>query len=82
VLSQVDGETGRSYTYSELRRNVIRCAAALSNMGVRSGDRVCIILFNCVEYPIVVMGAMQLGAICVPINYMFTKRKLSVLCRS
>jgi len=70
---QVDGNTGRSITYAELRCNVIRCAAALCGLGVKRGDRVCILLTNCVEYPIIMMGIMQLGAICVPVNFMYTK---------
>jgi long-chain acyl-CoA synthetase len=70
---QVDSDTGRHCTYAQLRHDVIHCAAALSHYGLRQGDRVCILLTNCLEYPIVFLAVMQLGAICVPLNYMLTK---------
>ena len=83
---QVDGANGSNITYSELRRNVIRCAAALYSFGMRRGDRVCLLLTNCIECPIVMLAIMQLGAICVTINYMFTKclftLRLSILLLS
>ena len=45
-----------------------RYASALASLGVRAGDRVGLVLENGPEYPSVILGIWQLGAIAVPLR--------------
>jgi long-chain acyl-CoA synthetase len=58
-------------TYSELDDRVRRVAAVLEGMGVRSGDRVGVMIPNCFEWFEAVHGAGRLGAVAVPLNVHF-----------
>ncbi|MFC1804762.1 long-chain fatty acid--CoA ligase [Candidatus Omnitrophota bacterium] len=48
-----------------------RLAAGLIGMGVKSGDRVALLLDNCPHFIISYYAVLKAGAIVVPINYMF-----------
>jgi len=70
---QIDDVGGRQYTYSQLVDHVHNCATSLSELGLRLGQRVCILLANCIELPVAFLAVQRLGAICVPINPTVTK---------
>ncbi len=55
-------------TFAEVNARVNRVARGLADLGVRKGDRVLIMLPNCLEYLFVWWGANKLGAIEVPVN--------------
>ena len=55
-------------TFAQVNAIVNRVARGLADLGVRKGDRVLIMLPNCLEYFFVWWGANKLGAIEVPIN--------------
>ena len=55
-------------TYQELADLVGRSAAALSECGVRPGDRVLILLEDSPAFAAAFWGAIRLGAIAVPLN--------------
>ena len=59
---------GKRLTYQELEEGVKRFATAISQMGVKKGDRVASILPNCPQFPIAYYGAMRAGAIFVQMN--------------
>lgn len=56
-------------TYRELNENVNRIAHCIKDMGVKKGDRVSVMLFNCPELLEVYFAAAKLGAIFVPLNF-------------
>jgi acetyl-CoA synthetase len=60
-----EGEPGdsRSVTYAELLDDVCRFANALSELGVRKGDRVAIYLPMILELPIAMLACTRIGAI-------------------
>ena len=55
-------------TYQELLQDTLRTARLFHDLGVRRGDRVCLLLPNGREFLYSWMGLSRLGAICVPIN--------------
>jgi crotonobetaine/carnitine-CoA ligase len=55
-------------TFAEANRTVNRIAHGLAALGVRKGDRVLLMLPNCLEYLYVWWAANKLGAIEVPVN--------------
>jgi long-subunit acyl-CoA synthetase (AMP-forming) len=54
--------TGRSLTYGQWRERSRAVAGGLAGMGVKRGDRVALMLTNRLEFHIVDMGAVLLGA--------------------
>jgi len=64
---------GVSLSYAELAERTDRFAASLMGLGVRPGDRVGILMPNCVEYVLAILGAAKAGAVSVPINGRFKR---------
>jgi non-ribosomal peptide synthetase component F len=52
----VCGVTHEARTFSELHDGAKRMAVALARDGVRKGDAVVLHSFNCIDYPMVVLG--------------------------
>jgi fatty acid CoA ligase FadD9 len=55
-------------TYGEVWARVRAVASALTNVAVRPGDRVCILGFSSVDYTVIDMALIPLGAISVPLQ--------------
>jgi long-chain acyl-CoA synthetase len=66
---QFDSATGTwiSFTWEEVRRQVTRWQAALIQEGMAPGDRVAVMLKNCVEWIIFDQAALGLGLVTVPL---------------
>ncbi len=56
-------------TYSELNSNANRVANGITAMGLRKGDKVGILLYNCSEIVEIYYGMAKAGIISVPINF-------------
>jgi long-chain acyl-CoA synthetase len=67
---------GSQITYWELQFQVIRMANAMLEAGVKKGDRVGILLANCPQFVITFWALLQIGAIVVNLNPMYTKEEL------
>jgi long-chain acyl-CoA synthetase len=63
-------------SYAQLVDQVDRCASALAGLGVRSGDRVAMLLPNLPQFVIGFYGALRLGAIVVNTNPTYTAREI------
>ena len=68
----------RSYSFKDVRRRVNSLVNALADLGVRKGDRVGILAYNCPQY-FEVYGLSKAGMVCVPLNYRSVGRELSYL---
>ena len=66
----------RRVTYGELLNLTEKMAAALSEAGVKKGDRVGLMLPNCPEYVIGFFGAMRIGAVATQVNPLYVGREL------
>jgi acyl-CoA synthetase (AMP-forming)/AMP-acid ligase II len=73
---------GRSVTWRELDRRVDRIANALRARGLVAGDRVAMLLGNCVEIVELYFGIARAGLIAVPLNWRLTNSELSQLLQS
>jgi len=67
---------GRELTYRELAEQVESFAAALSDLGVKKGDRVAIHLPNSTQFPIAYFATLALGAVVVPCNPLYVAREM------
>ena len=59
----------RAISYRALNIAINRVAHALQTMGVKKGDRVASLFFNCPEFIEVYFATAKLGAIYVPLNF-------------
>jgi 4-hydroxybenzoate-CoA ligase len=62
----------RSLTYSELQACTIAFARALQALGVRQENRLAIILYDTIDFPIAFWGAVRAGVVAVPVNTLLT----------
>src|SRR4051812_33646334 len=63
-------------TYQTLLAQVTKLSAYLYEKGVRSGDRIGIMLPNCPHFVVAFYAAARLGAIVVQVNPMYTPREV------
>lgn len=64
-------------TYRELHSLVRSAAAALHDLGLRKGDRLCLLLPNRPEYSIAWMAASMLGVVLSPMNPSYKEREIA-----
>lgn len=57
------------YTYGRLNEGINRCAHLLQDMGLAKGDRVCVLMLNCIEFLEIYFATARLGGIFVPLNW-------------
>ncbi|MGW0791965.1 3-phosphoshikimate 1-carboxyvinyltransferase [Streptomyces sp. NPDC002911] len=68
-------------TWSELAEQVDRTAALLLRLGVRPGENVAYQLPNRVEFVVLSLAALRVGAVCCPVISFFRKRELNFVLR-
>ncbi len=76
----VEGERGVSYrrvmTWEDFNRKSNRFANLLLSRGIGKGDKVAILLMNCLEWLPIYFGILKTGAIAVPMNYRFDSNEI------
>jgi fatty-acyl-CoA synthase len=65
-----------SLTFRQLNRQANQLARGLLSLGITTGDRVAILAFNCLEYPVVNYAVAKCGGILVPVNFRYKKDEL------
>lgn len=70
---------GTEITFWDLKQQILRMANALGEMGVKKGDRIGVHLPNCPQYIIAYYAALNLGAVVVNLNPMYTVDELKAL---
>ena len=68
-----------NFSYQELAQRAAKVAGALHACGVKRGDRVGLLLGNCVEWLDVCLGAGAVGATVVPLSTWSTRSELAFL---
>lgn len=61
----------REITWGVFDEKANRVANMLLNRGIKKGDRVAILMFNCLEWLPIYFGILKTGAIAVPFNFRF-----------
>lgn len=72
----IDGTTGRVITYTRLKQDVGRVAAALAERGFGKGDVLAIYSSNLPEYALVLYAVASLGGVSTTVNPLYTSREL------
>jgi acetyl-CoA synthetase len=76
VLVDDDGLGVRQETFAGLADRTSRFVALLRALGIEAGERILVRLPNCIEYPVVFLGAMKAGAIPVPTSLLLTAEEV------
>jgi fatty-acyl-CoA synthase len=63
-------------TFSQLNRQVNQVAHGLLSLGVKQGDRVAILAFNCLEYVVLYYAIAKCGGVTVQVNFRYKKDEL------
>ncbi len=72
-------ETGESITRGELLAKVNQISHGLRDLGLGVGDTVAVCLPNCTEFFEIVMGCLQIGIYCTPINWHLTGNEVAYI---
>ena len=67
---------GKVITYRELDKYSRDFAAYLHSRGLEPGDRFAIMMPNCLQYPIAIIGALRAGLVLVNTNPLYTPREM------
>ncbi len=66
----------REITWSVFDEKANRVANMLLSRGIKRGDRVAILMFNCLEWLPIYFGILKSGAIAVPFNFRFDAKEI------
>ena len=64
-------------TWSEFDKKANRFANLLLSRGIKKGDKVAILLMNCLEWLPIYFGILKTGAMAVPLNYRYTSDEIA-----
>lgn len=66
----------REITWNVFNEKANRFANLLLERGVRKGDKVAILLMNCLEWLPIYFGILKTGALAVPLNFRYTSEEI------
>ncbi|MCR5625998.1 MAG: acyl--CoA ligase [Lachnospiraceae bacterium] len=66
----------REITWSIFNEKANRFANLLLNRGIKKGDKVAIIMYNCLEWLPIYFGVLKTGAIAVPFNFRYDAEEI------
>jgi fatty-acyl-CoA synthase len=69
----------RSMTFRLWYQRACRLANALIGIGLRKGDRVCVLAYNCVEWLEIYAAAALAGIVAVPINFRLRGKEIQYI---
>ena len=70
-------ETGETSTYDALRRQVDRLARGMTEVGIRRGTHVGVMMPNVPQLPVTWLALTRIGAVMVPLNIAYTPREVT-----
>lgn len=77
MFHQIDGTSGKSFTYSDLSTSIKKLGSALTKRGFKKGDVFALYLPNVPEYPILFFGVIALGGVVTTLNPTYTEKEVA-----
>ena len=65
-------DADRSLTYGELQERTCRFASALKDLGLRAEERLTLLLYDSVDFPVAFWGGVRAGIVVLPLNTLLT----------
>ena len=75
-------DANRSYTYPEVDRRINKLANAISGLGLGKGDKVAVLLENCLEICELYFSACRNGVVIVPIMFRLTGKDIGYIAEN
>ena len=72
----------REITWNVFNEKANRFANLLVERGIKKGEKVGILLMNCLEWLPIYFGILKAGALAVPLNFRYSADRDQVLCRT
>ena len=69
----------RKLTFEQIDKRANALAFALFSIGIRKGDRIAVLLYNCSEYSELWFALPKAGFVIVPLNYRLVGRELAYI---
>lgn len=66
----------REITWGVFNEKANRFARALMSRGIKKGDKVAILLMNCLEWLPIYFGILKAGAIAIPLNFRYSSEEI------
>ncbi len=81
-LIEATGSTAfrKEITWSEFNEKANRFANFLLSRNVKKGDKVAILLMNCLEWLPIYFGILKTGALAVPLNFRYAAHEIKYCC--
>ena len=80
-FSLIQSTTTEAYrheiTWGEFQKKANRFANFLLSRGVKKGEKVAILLMNCLEWLPIYFGILRAGAVAVPLNFRYTAEEIA-----
>ncbi len=77
IESSPEGRYRREMSWREFDVKANRFANLLLTRGVKKGDKIGILLMNCLEWLPIYFGILKTGALAVPMNYRYTAEEIT-----
>jgi len=72
---------GERVSFARLQDLSERFGAALSDLGVKKGDKVMVYISNCTQWIIAFLGIQKIGAVIVPVSPIYTSHELDYMIK-
>jgi 4-hydroxybenzoate-CoA ligase len=69
----------RSLSYGDLQMRSCRFAAALADLGLRPEERLAILLYDSIDFPVAFWGALRAGIVALPLNTLPTAEQYAYI---
>ena len=70
------GEYRREMTWRVFDEKANRLANLLLKRGIKKGDKVAVLLINCLEWLPIYFGILKAGAIAMPLNFLYSAEEI------
>jgi 4-hydroxybenzoate-CoA ligase len=76
-IAFTDGE--RSLTYAQLQARSFQFAAALNALGLRPEERLTLLIYDTVDFPVAFWGGVRAGIVVLPLNTLLTSEQYAYI---
>ncbi len=76
IESSRGGAFRKEMSWGDFEKKANRFANLLLTRGIKKGDKVAILLMNCLEWLPIYFGVLKTGALVVPLNYRYTAEEI------
>ncbi|KAF3996049.1 class I adenylate-forming enzyme family protein [Glaciimonas immobilis] len=75
-------DTTRSLTFRQWQERASRLGNGLLDLGLKKGDRVALLAYNCIEWMEMYVGLSQAGLVAVPINFRLSAPEIAYIIKN